>query len=69
MKKEDIHEFIRFANELVCFDRESQLGRIELYIERIEKRIEYLEKSINERVRLYRILGATGGIFITILMI
>ena len=69
MKQEDIHEFIRFGKELVCFDKEAQLRRIELYIERIEKRIEYIEKSINERVRLYRILGAAGGIFITILVI
>ena len=66
---EDKEEFLRFGRELGSSDRESELGRINMYNDYIKGRLSYLEKNINERVRLCRLLGVTAGVFITILMV
>ncbi len=69
LSAEDREEFLRFGNELGKNDRESELGRINMYIDHIKNRLSLLEKNINERVRLCRLLGVTAGVFITILMV
>lgn len=66
---EDIRELIRFGSELGGGDRESELGRINLYMDYIRNRLSYLYENINDKVRLCRLLGVTAGVFITILIV
>ena len=69
LNDEDKCELIRFGRELGSGDRESELARINLYMDYIKNRLSYLEDNINERVRLCRLLGVTAGVFITILIV
>ncbi len=66
---EDKAWLIRFGSELGNSDRESELGKINMYIDYTKNRLLCLEKNINERVRLCRLLGVTAGVFITILIV
>lgn len=69
MLNADRQEFIRFGQDLGCLDKASQLGRIDLYLDRVNMRIAEVEKGLAEKVRLCRLLGIAGGVFITILIV
>ena len=69
LSQSDKTAFIRFGHELGCMDKASQLGRIDLYLENVSLRIAELDKGLSEKVRLCRLLGIAGGIFITILIV
>lgn len=69
MGQEEIGELIRFGGMLGTSDRDSQISRIDLFIENINDRIDYLRKHIYEKVRLCRVLGVTAGLLITILIV
>lgn len=69
MSTVDRMECIRFGEALGSYDKGSQVGQIDLYMEQVNNRITELEGAISERVRLYRLLGVAGGVFITILMV
>ena len=49
-------------------DQKMQLTTITHYIMGLEAAIEDAEKEVNEKVKLYNMLGILGGIFITIVM-
>lgn len=65
----DRREFVRFFGGLGKSDIESELGRIKLYTEYIRGRIEALSKEEADKVKLFRVLGVTAGLFITILIL
>lgn len=69
MGHEELDELVRFGSMLGTSDRDSQISRIELFIDNINDRIHYLQKHIYEKVRLCRVLGVTAGLLITILIV
>ncbi len=69
MSKEDQNELKRFGRNLGSYDKNSQLNKIDLFIDYIDRRITVLDSGLSERVRLCRILGVAAGVFVTILMV
>lgn len=69
MRQDELDELVRFGSVLGTSDRDSQISRIELYIENIDDRINYLQKHIYEKVRLCHVLGVSAGLLITILIV
>lgn len=67
--EEDYNDFIRFGSELDGYDKESLVNRIDMYIGILDNRIATLNKDIGNRVRICRMLGITGGAFLTILIV
>lgn len=65
----DRRELIRFFSGLGKSDIEGELGRIKLYTEYIRGRIEGLLGEAVNKVKLFRVLGVTAGLFITILIL
>ena len=67
--EEDYKDFLRFGKELDGYDRESMIKRIDMYINMLDNRITVLNRDIGNRVKICRILGITGGVFLTILIV
>ena len=63
---EDVH---RGEIEKTVSDKESLVKRIDMYIGILDNRIATLNKDIGNRVRICRMLGITGGAFLTILIV
>ncbi len=69
MNVRDRRELIRFFSGLGKNDIETELGRISLYTEYISERIETLSGEEAGKVKLFRVLGVTAALFITILIL
>lgn len=67
---EDILEgLIRLGGELGSIDIEMQVKTLDLYLEHMEQRMEEFRTEQKEKVRLYRWIGVTGGVFLAIILL
>ncbi len=69
LKKEDLNLLAQFGHMLGTTDIEGQLNHISLYKELIETNIENSKKELNEKSRLYKLLGLFAGIAAALLLI
>ena len=68
LQKKDRSLLKGLGENLGFLDQKMQLTTITHYIMGLEAAIEDAEKEVNEKVKLYNMLGILGGIFITIVM-
>ncbi len=69
LQKEDRSDLIRFMCEPCGYDRQNELGRINIYMNRLDTRITALESDLKGRVKLMRMLGLSSGVFLILLII
>ena len=67
---EEILESIgRLGSDLGTIDLQMQIRTLDLYIENMEQRMEELRTTEKERIRLYKCIGVTTGVFLTIILL
>ncbi len=69
LTKKDKLLLIQFGETLGYLDKDMQMNTIDLYIAGLEEEIDDLSKTAKEKTYMFRTLGITFGIFITIIMV
>ncbi len=69
LSKNDIATLNAFAKNLGTTDTIGELNNIELYTEMLEKNIENAQNDIDKKSKLYKTLGLSAGITVSILLI
>lgn len=65
----DLKNLTELGDNLGYADRAMQEKTMQFYWERTDDSIEVLKRDVDVRVKLYRSLGAAGGVFLIILLI
>lgn len=67
---EDILEGLgRLGKELGTIDLQMQIRTLDLYLESMEQRMEEMRAEEKERIRLYKCIGVTVGVFLAIVLL
>lgn len=66
--EEDYNSLVRFGRDMTDMDIDTLINRVDMYIRDLDRRISSLNSDIANRVRLCRMLGAAGGVFMIILI-
>ena len=57
------------GEHLGYMDKEMQLGMIDLYVEQLDEEIKVAKESNDEKIKVYRCLGITVGLFAVLIII
>lgn len=65
----DIYELKRVGQSLGNVDMEQQLSMIQLYLNKLEMVIENLGREKDKKIKLYRMLGTLGSVFVVVILL
>lgn len=68
LNERDICELRRMGENIGSIDREQQLSMVKLYLVKLEQAITELEKEKENKVKLYRMLGILGSVFVVVIL-
>ncbi len=69
LSKDRREVFLSIGANLGCYDREMEIGGIDLYLEQVRLAIQQMQEEIPEKRRLCRCLGVMGGIFAAVILL
>lgn len=69
LNKKDCQTLKRVGEHLGYMDKEMQLGMIDLYVEQLDEEIKVAKESNDEKIKVYRCLGITVGLFAVLIII
>ncbi|MBQ3417705.1 MAG: stage III sporulation protein AB [Ruminococcus sp.] len=69
LRKKDIDLLSEFANSLGSSDRESQIKHMDLYITLLEHQLQDAQNDIIKKAKLYRVLGFSAGVTLSLMLI
>ena len=69
LRKKDIALLSEFAQSLGSSDRESQIKHLNLYITLLERQLQDAQNDIDKKARLYRVLGFSAGVTLSLMLI
>lgn len=69
LRKEQRELLRNLGTSLGCYDRELEIGAIDLYLEQLGQSIQQLQQEIPEKRRLFRCLGVMSGIFVAVVLL
>lgn len=69
IKREDLEELDTLGRNLGTMDWQAQLNRLDAYLNEFDGRLSQVHEENKEKVKLYRLLGVSAGIFLTILLV
>lgn len=65
----DVMELKRVGQTIGTVDKEQQLSMIQLYLRKLELEIGELEREKDKKIKLCRMLGAMGSIFVVVILL
>ena len=65
----DLEEFLQLGAYLGYLDITMQKNTITLYLEQLKREMENLQREMPAKQKLYRSMGALGGIFLAIMLL
>lgn len=69
LDKRDIVELKRVGQNIGNVHKEQQLSLLQLYMDKLQSSIEELEGEKNQKIKLCRMLGALGSIFVIVVLL
>lgn len=69
LDKSDVKLLISFAENLGTTDVDGEISHIEMYIDLLNSSVQDAQNNINQKSKLYRTLGLSSGILVSILLL
>lgn len=69
LTREDKMELLRIGQNLGNVDKEQQLVMLQLHLEKIDYIIREMERDMYQKMKLYKVLGCIGSMFVIILFL